>query len=217
MTMDVRNVNIAVVDLDHSTTSNRIISHIEASEYLSLVGTTEQYIVAMKALEKIEDINEEYAKTAESVRNIYDELEARYGFKVPEEEKVDLNAEAERLTYKLAQDKFGHEFMFVVGYPAAKRAFYHMRENEVPQGYDLIWRGTEITTGAQREHRYDVLKKQAEEKGLGKDVEFYLDFFKYGCPPHGGFALGLDRLVMLLTDSASIRDVILFPTMKPLQ
>ena len=71
-------------------------------------------------------------------------------------------------------------------------------ENGMPLGYDLIWRGVEITTGAQREHRYDILKKQAEEKGLDKDVEFYLEFFKYGCPPHGGFGLGIDRFTMLL-------------------
>ena len=71
-------------------------------------------------------------------------------------------------------------------------------EHGVPQGYDLIWRGVEITTGAQREHRYDILKAQAEEKGLGEDVKFYLEFFKYGCPPHGGFGLGIDRLTMLM-------------------
>ena len=70
-------------------------------------------------------------------------------------------------------------------------------EQGTPQGYDLIWRGVEITTGAQREHRYDILKAQAEEKGLAEDVKFYLEFFKYGCPPHGGFGLGIDRLTML--------------------
>ena len=75
----------------------------------------------------------------------------------------------------------------------------------MPQGYDLIWRGVEITTGAQREHRYDVLKKQAEEKGLAEDVKFYLEFFQYGCPPHGGFGLGIDRLTMLLC-GLSIKD-----------
>jgi len=139
--------------------------------------------------------------------DIYAELETRYGFKVPEEEKVDLNAEAERLTYKLAQDKFGHEFMFVTGYPAAKRAFYHMRdESGLLLGFDLIWRGVEITSGAQREHRYEYIKKQAQEKGLGKDVEFYLDFFKYGCPPHGGFAIGLERLTMLLLNIPTVKE-----------
>ena len=86
----------------------------------------------------------------------------------------------------------------VTDYDAEKRAFYHMRKDGVPQGYDLIWRGVEITTGAQREHRYDVLCAQAAEKGLQDDVKFYLEFFKYGCPPHGGFGLGIDRLTMLL-------------------
>ena len=65
-------------------------------------------------------------------------------------------------------------------------------------GYDLIWKGIEITSGAQREHRYEQLCKNAAAKGLGKDVEFYLEFFKYGCPPHGGFAIGLSRFTMLL-------------------
>ena len=96
-------------------------------------------------------------------------------------------------------DKFGHEFLFVTDYGPEKRAFYHMRdEHGMPLGYDLIWRGTEITTGAQREHRYEQLRKQADEKGLGEDVKFYMDFFRYGCPPHGGFGLGVDRLTMLL-------------------
>ena len=62
-----------------------------------------------------------------------------------------------------------------------------------------------VTTGAQREHRYEVLKKQAEEKGLAEDVKFYLEFFQYGCPPHGGFGLGIDRLTMLLC-GLSIKD-----------
>ncbi len=130
--------------------------------------------------------------------DVYAELEARYGYSVPDELKGDLTTDAERLTKRLAADMFGHEFLFITDYNAAERAFYHMRdESGVPQGYDLIWRGVEITTGAQREHRYDVLKAQAEEKGLAEDVKFYLEFFKYGCPPHGGFGLGIDRMTML--------------------
>ncbi len=130
--------------------------------------------------------------------DVYAELEARYGFKVPAELHGDLTTEAERLTKQLARDMFDHEFLFITDYDAKERAFYHMRDEAgVPQGYDLIWRGVEITTGAQREHRYDVLRAQAEEKGLAEDVKFYLEFFKYGCPPHGGFGLGIDRLTML--------------------
>lgn len=139
--------------------------------------------------------------------DVYQELEEKYGYKIDDSEKNDLTTEAERLVYKLAQDKFNHEFMFITDYPAEKRAFYHMRDdNGVLQGFDLIWRGVEITSGAQREHRYDKLCEVAKEKGLGKDVEFYLNFFKYGCPPHGGFAIGVDRLTMLLLNIPSVKE-----------
>ena len=131
--------------------------------------------------------------------DLYDELEKEFGYTVDDSEKCDLTTEAERLSYDLVKKKYNHEFLFVTDFDAEKRAFYHMRDEKgIPQGYDLIWRGVEITTGAQREHRYDVLAKQAAEKGLEKDVEFYLEFFKYGCPPHGGFGIGVDRLTMLM-------------------
>ncbi len=132
------------------------------------------------------------------LRDLYTELEKRYGYTVPESEKGDLTTDAEKLSQRFAQEEYGHEFLFVTDFDAEKRAFYHMRKDGIPQGYDLIWRGVEITTGAQREHRYAVLKQQAEEKGLGEDVKFYLEFFQYGCPPHGGFGMGIDRLTMLL-------------------
>ena len=132
--------------------------------------------------------------------DLYDALEKEYGYTVPAEEKGDLTTDAERLSYDYAMKHFGSEFLFVTDYDAKKRAFYHIRDEKgVPQGYDLIWRGVEITTGAQREHRYDRLKAQADEKGLTNDVKFYLEFFKYVCPPHGGFGLGIDRLTMLIT------------------
>ena len=141
------------------------------------------------------------------LKDVYKELEERYGYTVPEELHGDLTTEAERMTKQLCRDMFDHEFLFITDYDAKERAFYHMRdEHGVPQGYDLIWRGVEITTGAQREHRYDVLKAQAEEKGLADDVKFYLEFFKYGCPPHGGFGLGIDRLTMLFL-GLSIKEV----------
>ena len=132
------------------------------------------------------------------LEDLYKELEKRYGYQIPEFDVGDMNAETESLAYKYAMEEFGHEFIFVTDFKKTKRAFYHMRKDDIPQGFDLIWRGTEITSGAQREHRYEILKAQCEEKGLGKDVEFYLQFFKYGCPPHGGFAIGVDRLNMLL-------------------
>ena len=137
---------------------------------------------------------------------LYKELHDRYNYDIPTEDIGDMNAETEKLTSKFAIEKYGHEFIFITDYSKTKRPFYHMRKNDIPQGYDLIWRGTEITSGSQREHRYEVIKAQALEKGLGKDVEFYLDFFKYGCPPHGGFAIGVDRLTMLLLNLPSLKE-----------
>lgn len=140
------------------------------------------------------------------LRDLYKELESRYGYKIPEEAKVDLTTEAEKLSYKYSMEVYNSEFLFVTDYPKDKRAFYHMRKDGIPQGYDLIWRGVEITTGAQREHRYEQLLNQAKEKGLDNDVKFYLEFFKYGCPPHGGFGLGVDRLTMLLLGLPSLKE-----------
>ena len=141
------------------------------------------------------------------LQDVYKELEKRYDYKIPTDDVGDMNSETETLISKYAMEEYGHEFIFITGFSASKRAFYHMRdENGIPLGYDLVWRGTEITTGAQREHRYEIIKKQAEEKGLGEDVKFYLDFFKYGCPPHGGFAIGVDRLTMLLLGLPSLKE-----------
>ena len=188
-------------DLEMSyITSFRDVMDIEA-ELLqaALKKVKEKYGEQIKELYGLEVIVPTLPFPEMKLADVYKELEERYGYTCPEEEKNDLTTEAEHLCAKLSMDKFGHEFLFVTDYGPEKRAFYHMRdENGQPLGYDLIWRGTEITTGAQREHRYEQLRAQADEKGLGEDVKFYMDFFRYGCPPHGGFGLGVDRLTMLL-------------------
>ena len=140
------------------------------------------------------------------LEELYKELELKFGFKMDFEDVGDMNSESEKLASQYIKEKYGHEFVFVTDFSANKRAFYHMRENGVPQGFDLIWKGCEITTGAQREHRYEILKEQAKEKGLGEDIKFYLEFFKYGCPPHGGFAIGVDRITMLLLETGSLKE-----------
>ena len=159
----------------------------------------EKYGEAIKEAFGIELIVPKTPFPVVTLKELYDGLEKDFGFTVPESEKGDLTTEAEKLSYEWVKKHYDHEFLFVTDFDAEKRAFYHMRDEQgVPQGYDLIWRGVEITTGAQREHRYDILKKQAEEKGLAEDVKFYLEFFKYACPPHGGFGIGIDRITMLL-------------------
>lgn len=140
------------------------------------------------------------------LEELYKELEKEYDFKMNYEDVGDMNAEAEKLASKYIKEKYGHEFVFITDFSAKKRAFYHKRENGIPQGADLIWKGCETTTLALREHRYEILCEQAKEKGLSKDVKFYLEFFKYGCPPHGGFALGVDRITMLLLETGSLKE-----------
>ena len=140
------------------------------------------------------------------LEELYKALEEKYNFHMDFEDVGDMNNESEKLASKYIKEKYNHEFVFITDFSVNKRPFYHMRKDGIPQGYDLIWKGCEITTGAQREHRYDILKAQAEEKGLGEDIKFYQDFFKYGCPPHGGFALGVDRLTMLMLETGSLKE-----------
>ena len=121
----------------------------------------------------------------------------------------DIDPAGERLLARWALDAHGSEFVFLTDYPSSLRPFYHMRYEEdasVTKSFDLMWKGVEITTGAQREHRLEVLTRQAEAAGLRESVSYYLDFFRYGCPPHGGFGLGLARLVMLALGLPSIRE-----------
>ncbi|PIT89872.1 aspartate--tRNA(Asn) ligase [Candidatus Kuenenbacteria bacterium CG10_big_fil_rev_8_21_14_0_10_36_11] len=131
--------------------------------------------------------------------------------KVPDEREGDLSPEEERKLSDYIKEKEGYEFVFVTEYPVNVRPFYHMRlegDQKITKSFDLLWNGLEITTGAQREHRYNVLVAQAKEKGLKlKLIQFYLNFFKYGCPPHGGLGLGPSRMLMKIFNIDNVREV----------
>lgn len=195
------------VEMSYITSFRDVMAFEAELLQYALKNVQEKYGDQIKALYGLDTVVPTLPFPEMKLQDVYKELEERYGYKVDDSEKNDLTTDAEHLCAKLSMDKFGHEFLFVTDYGPEKRAFYHMRdEHGMPLGYDLIWRGTEITTGAQREHRYEQLRKQADEKGLGEDVKFYMDFFRYGCPPHGGFGLGVDRLTMLLL-GLSIKEV----------
>ena len=125
--------------------------------------------------------------------------------------KEDLDPEGERRLARHIADTTGHEFVFVTDYPIEVRAFYHMRYDDMPdvtKSFDLLWKGLEITTGAQREHRPDRLEAQAISKGFNLEpLSDYLSFFKYGCPPHGGMGVGLTRLLMTILGRSNVREV----------
>jgi len=146
--------------------------------------------------------------TMEEARKILDEV----GYELPPEKKGDLDPGGERAVAKYVKDKHDHDFVFLIDWPIAVRPFYHMRHPDNPEltrSFDLIAGGLEITTGAQREHRYDVLRQQALEAGLSEDMTgYYLDFFRYGCPPHGGFGMGLSRLLMVMLGIENIRETV---------
>jgi len=131
------------------------------------------------------------------------------GYEIPRTDG-DLDPEGERQVSAHVKETYGSDFVFVTDYHPEIRPFYHMRNAEtgLTNSYDLLYRGTEITTGAQREHRIDVLEAQALEKGLSLEgLAHYLDFFRYGVPPHGGFGMGLARVLMLMLGQDSIREV----------
>jgi nondiscriminating aspartyl-tRNA synthetase len=123
----------------------------------------------------------------------------------------DLDPPSERALSAIVAAEYGHEFAFVTDYPTAVRPFYHMRRPEAPgltRSFDLLLRGIEITTGAQREHRLEVLLEQARDKNVEiEPIQYYLDFFRYGVPPHGGFGFGLTRLLMQMLGQENVREV----------
>ncbi len=129
---------------------------------------------------------------------------------VPSEKAGDLSPEEERKICEYVKKEKGHEFVFITEYPVSVRPFYHMHDEHDPtltKSFDLLWNGLEVTTGAQREHRYDVLMAQAKEKGMKiETIQFYLNFFKYGCPPHGGYGMGPNRMMMKLLGIDNVRE-----------
>lgn len=124
----------------------------------------------------------------------------------------DLSDQAEKKLGEIMAEK-GHDLYFIVGFPWSSTGFYYMREENgvYTRKFDLDYRGLEIASGGQREHRYERLVEALREKGLNPaSFDFYLEAFKYGMPPHGGFGLGVERLLMRMLGLENVREAILF-------
>jgi len=134
---------------------------------------------------------------------------------IKNEKDYDINAEEERELGRIVKEETGHDFVFVIDWPIQARPFYHMRHGknmELTKSFDLVYKGLEIVTGAQREHRSEILEKQAVDKGMDLEaVKEYISFFKYGCPPHGGVGIGPARIIMKMLDLPSIKEAIFLP------
>ncbi|WP_369899879.1 aspartate--tRNA(Asn) ligase [Bacillus manliponensis] len=127
----------------------------------------------------------------------------------------DLDSEGEKLLGKYVKETYNSDFVFITHYPKETRPMYTIPNKENPSitdSFDLLYKGLEITSGAQRIHEYDLLARSFEEKGLHiENFESYMDTFRYGCPPHGGFAIGLERLVYKLLNLSNVREASAFP------
>lgn len=176
----------------------------------------EMFVYALSQLEPFkEEVQEVYGLellTKPSVQYMTldeaKEILKEKGLKLSKEQ--DLPDEGERMLYEI----LGVDLIFVSDYPIAKRPFYHMwdREKGTTKSFDLIFKGIEITSGAIREHRLDVVSQQTIEKGVSLDsVSHYLDNFKYGCAPHGGFGLGIERVITKLLGLSSVKEASFMP------
>ncbi|MCK5060130.1 MAG: aspartate--tRNA(Asn) ligase [Candidatus Pacebacteria bacterium] len=131
------------------------------------------------------------------------------------ENAPDLEPEHERKLCEYSKEKLDSEFIFVTHFPMSKRPMYTYEDEEdigYAKGFDLLFRGLEITTGSQRVHDYDILVEAIKKKGLDPEkFAFYLQAFKYGMPPHGGIGLGLERLTAKLLGLENVKEATLFP------
>lgn len=131
------------------------------------------------------------------------------------EDTLDMAPEDERQICEYAKNKFNSDFVFITRFPTKKRAFYTYEDpTEAPfsRGFDLLFRGLEINSGAQRIHNHDMLVEKMKGRGLEPEkFSFYLQAFKYGLPPHGGCSTGLERITARMLELPNVKEATSFP------
>ncbi len=147
-----------------------------------------------------------------SFPGLYDELE-RMGRKLPRNQ--DIDEQSQRLLAEKVKEETGSEFFFINRFPSAAKAFYVMRVDDQPEfarSVDLVYKGLELSSGGQREHRHDKIVAQIKERGYSlKSLEWFTEPFRYGVPPHGGYSLGIERFTAYMLGMDSIKEAVLFP------
>ncbi len=131
------------------------------------------------------------------------------------EKEYDFSTEEEKALGEIVKKEFKHDFLFITDYPVEARPFYHRRleeNNTLTRSFDLLYKGLEISTGSEREHRYEILRQQALEKDMNlEELEDYLNFFRYGCPNHGGIGIGPARIIFKLLNLSSVKEANFLP------
>jgi nondiscriminating aspartyl-tRNA synthetase len=134
---------------------------------------------------------------------------------IPSDKEHDLSPDEEKAISVIIKEQYNSDFVFLTDWHKSIRPFYHMRHDDNPEltkSFDLLYKGLEITTGAQREHRIEILKAQAVEKGITlESINDYLNFFKFGCPPHGGAGIGPARIVMKILELPNVKEATFLP------
>lgn len=179
------------------------------------VSTTvaEKHSDALKLLGTTPALLPEKAFPVFTLREAQEIIEKEFGGKAVGE--LDLEPEHERQICKYAKEKLGSDFVFITHFPTKKRAFYTMADPKNPESslsFDLLFRGLEINSGAQRIHNYEELVKKMESRGMDpKKFSFYLQAFRYGLPPHGGCSTGLERLTARMLELQNVKEASTFP------
>lgn len=199
-------INMADIEISWINSVSDVMDMEEELLKYSIGKVNEKYGEDIKRLFKTELVNTNVKFPRVTFSEAKEILKREFNY-VGERED-DFERKEENLLCKYAKDKFKSDFIFVTEFPFSARPFYHMLDsNGNTCSYDLLFRGIEITTGAQREHRVDILESQMIEKDIDpRSLDFYLDFFKYGCPPHGGFAIGIARVMMQMFNIDNIRE-----------
>jgi nondiscriminating aspartyl-tRNA synthetase len=195
---------MAFIDSEHDLMDLevRILKHIfegvqaQNKQELEVWGAS---VPTSEAVERIPRISHDQAKEI---------ISSRGGKKV-----FEINPEGERILCDWAREENGIDLVFVFSFPRKKRPFYtHPEGGRSTRSFDLLFRGLEITTGGQRINDYPMLLKNMERLGLEPEsLSDYIQIFKYGCPPHGGFAIGLERLTQKILGLDNVKEAALFP------
>lgn len=189
------------------------MAYIESHEDIMLAE--EGMLVAGFAKLKELGIDLEVPKTPFPRISLADAKQKLQAASITSEKDHDFSPEEERELSSIIKQEQNHDFVFVTDYPIEARPFYHMRHADNPKltkSFDLLYRGVEITTGAQREHRIDILEAQAKEKAMDlEELKDYLNFFRYGCPDHGGAGIGPARLIMRILNLSSVKEACFLP------
>lgn len=199
-------INMADAEISYIKSVDDVMDLEEAWLKYGIDALWEKHGEKIEDTFKVEKPNTEVVFPRITFKEAKEILKEKYHFEGERED--DLERHEEKLLCQYAKEKYKSDFIFVTKFPFAARPFYHMLDEEgLTESYDLLFRGVEITTGAQREHRYDILKQQMIKKEINPEtLDFYLEFFQYGCPPHGGFGVGIARIMMQLFHLDNIRE-----------